>query len=149
MTTFIPDAYCGLYCGACPQYLATQAGNAVELGLEECQGCKSSVLAPGWCATCSLKACARAKGVEFCFQCAEYPCPDLEGFKDSLDCPYHQEIYDHLETIAEHGKDTWLDEMRKRWSCPGCGRAASWWDLTCSGCGAALRGYERPLITEP
>jgi len=144
MTAFIPDGYCGLYCGSCPSYLATKAGKAAELGLDECQGCRSDVVAKSWCAICTHKACARAKGVEFCYECDEYPCPDLEGFKNAPDWPYHTEIYDYMATIKTRGKEAWLCEMRTRWSCPSCGREASWWDLACQGCGTTLNGYKNP-----
>jgi len=144
VTSFVLDTYCGGYCGACPQYIATKEGKAEELGLEPCQGCKSDVLAESWCATCPLKSCAQGRGIEFCFECPEYPCSDLEDFKNLPECPYHQEIYDSMAIIAERGKDAWLLDMRKRWSCPGCGREATWWDYSCSGCGAALRGYVKP-----
>jgi len=144
MTTFVLDTYCGGYCGACPQYLATKAGNAAELGLEECFGCKSGAVAQTWCATCPLKSCAEDRGIEFCFECPDYPCPQLDAFKNMPECPYHQEIYDSFAVIAERGKDAWLADMRKRWSCPDCGRAATWWDTTCAGCGVAMQGYDKP-----
>lgn len=38
-----------------------------------CSGCRGeNVLCP--IATCSAKTCYREKGVDFCFQCDEYPC---------------------------------------------------------------------------
>lgn len=145
MSEFIPDGYCGLYCGACPQYLATRAGNAAELGLEDCQGCRSEVVAAGWCAICTLKACARNKGVEYCYECSEYPCRDLEDFKNSEDCPYHSEIYGYMATISQVGKDEWLAQMKARWGCPSCGKGATWWDLSCGECETVLRGYRKPV----
>jgi len=40
---FILHAYCGLYCGACPNLLNTRVG----AGTERCHGCKSGQPAPG------------------------------------------------------------------------------------------------------
>ncbi len=145
MTTFVPDGYCGLYCGSCPSYLATMEGKAVELGLDECQGCKSKVLAPSWCAACTLKACAREKGVDFCNACVDYPCQELEDFAKAKDWPYHTEIYDNMTMIAQRGKEAWLGAMRERWSCSSCGKESTWWDLACTDCGNPLHGYERPV----
>jgi hypothetical protein len=146
MTMFVPDGYCGLYCGACPRYLATKAGNAIELGMQPCQGCRSDGVGEGWCEICSYKACAKEKGLEFCYECAEYPCKDLEGFKTDSACPYHCEIYGYMDTIKEVGKEAWLAQMKERWGCPSCGREATWWDLACAGCGTELRGYEKPVV---
>jgi hypothetical protein len=47
MSAFIPDGYCGLYCGSCPDYLATRAGNAEEPAESACRGCKSDLTARG------------------------------------------------------------------------------------------------------
>lgn len=133
------DGYCGLYCGSCPHLLNAKAGIASNA----CFGCKSGQAAE-WCRTCALKKCARDKGVAFCYECLEYPCPDLEGFKASAEYPYHREIYDYMDIIRNEGKDVWLEKMKVRWSCPGCGREASWWDMSCRRCGTALDGYVKP-----
>ncbi len=139
---FIADAYCGLYCGSCPQFLAARRGE-LSAGQAECRGCRSESTA-GWCAECTLKDCARKKGIEFCHLCAEYPCDSLKGFASHPDYPYHREIFGYLEAIKSRGRDAWLGEMKKRWSCAACGREASWWDLSCEKCGAALNGYKKP-----
>ena len=134
------DGYCGLYCGACPVLLASQAGT----GEVTCQGCKSDQIKAGWCSVCTLKACAREKGLDFCYQCEQYPCEDLEAFKTDLNYPYHQEIYAYMEVIAQEGKAAWLEQIKTRWTCPQCGQKASWWDLACKNCGQALNGYQNP-----
>ena len=129
------DGYCGLYCGSCPQFLSTEP--------DSCLGCKSG-RNQGWCLTCTYKACARKRGIEFCYLCEKYPCAELNEFAYHPDYPYHQEIFAYMTTIRERGREAWLAEMKKRWSCPSCGREASWWDLSCGDCGAALKGYRKP-----
>jgi hypothetical protein len=136
---FQPDGYCGLYCGACPKFLASKAGTEPN----PCHGCKSDTVS-GWCLTCNLKACARSKGLEYCSACAEYPCADLEAFKTSADYPYHSEVYEYMKIIAAEGNPAWLEKMKARWSCPSCGREAGWWDLACKTCGTKLNGYPEP-----
>lgn len=136
---FISDGFCGLYCGACPNFLGTKAGTEKNV----CYGCKTDTN-PEWCHNCELKACAKEKKLDFCYQCDEYPCTNLEAFKNSPKYPYHQEVYDYMKTIAEEGKSTWLDQMKIRWSCTNCGEAASWWDLSCLKCGSTLKGYKKP-----
>jgi hypothetical protein len=133
------DGYCGLYCGACPKFLESKTGTEPN----PCRGCKSGTIS-GWCLTCNLKACARGKGLDFCYACADYPCKDLEGFKTSAEYQYHQEVYDYMKIIREEGKSAWLEKMKSRWSCPACGREASWWDTSCKKCGTGLNGYIKP-----
>ena len=143
MSAFIPDGYCGLYCGSCPDYLATRTGNPEEPGESACRGCKTDLTAT-WCTDCALKACARTKGVEFCSECADFPCPEYEGFIANAKDPYVVEIGGYLATIRDVGRDEWLARMKERWSCPACGTEASWWDLSCRECGAPLEGYPKP-----
>jgi hypothetical protein len=139
MTDYSLDGFCGLYCGACPKFLASRS----ETEPEPCRGCKSGTIS-GWCLECDLKACARGKGFEFCYACADYPCEKLEQFKTSADYPYHREVYDYMKVIAGEGKAVWLKNMKTRWSCPSCQREASWWDLACKNCGTKLDGYSKP-----
>lgn len=128
-----PDGYCGLYCAACPSY---------GKGSEPCEGCKSDNVRPGWCSRCSLKACARAKGLDYCSECSDYPCGKLIDFANDPDYPYHSEIYEYQALIRGKGKEKWLEEMKKRWSCPRCGTPFNWWTLICGKCGYQVNGYK-------
>ncbi len=56
-------ACCGLYCGACGQYLK-----------EKCEGCQRSEK-NSWC---KVKQCTNKKGISTCAQCLEFP--------DAVDC---------------------------------------------------------------
>ena len=82
MDRFNPDTYCGIYCGACSIVMRSETGRtdgfAACLGSvpkEElaCGGCKSDTVYAG-CSTCSLRHCAREKGVAHCIDCTDYPC---------------------------------------------------------------------------
>lgn len=139
-SSFIEDAYCGLYCKACPVYQATERGESEIL----CKGCKSDTVTGEWCKTCNLKKCAREKGLEFCYLCHEYPCEDLENFKNDPQYPYHSEVYDYMATIKQEGKEAWLKEMEKRWSCPSCSTRFDWWTQKCTKCGEKTNGYAQP-----
>lgn len=136
---YVLDGYCGLYCGACPNLLGTQAGTEQNV----CLGCKSDTN-PEWCLNCELKICAREKGLDFCYQCDEYPCNNLTTFKEDPQYPYHQEVYDYMKVIAKEGKGAWLEKMKIRWSCSDCDEAVSWWDQSCPKCREKLNGYRKP-----
>lgn len=109
------DAYCGLYCGACPVFIQTAA--AVAAGKTDfsnpegfCLGCKSSVVS-GWCAECTLKSCAKAKGYDTCADCADYPCDPMKGFIEAGDWPYHIETPYNIALIKKEGKAAWMNHM--------------------------------------
>ena len=56
---------CGLNCGLCPRYYT--------VGSSRCPGCAgegfSEVHPP-----CGILSCCQRKGIEYCFECQEYPC---------------------------------------------------------------------------
>jgi hypothetical protein len=57
---------CGIYCEKCPKFLKGQ-----------CSGCGENPV-------CKMPGCAKKKGVEFCFECPEFPCPlNYEFFSKS------------------------------------------------------------------
>jgi hypothetical protein len=63
---------CGLLCEKCPKYKA-----------EECPGCRPNKF-------CPLPACAKEKGVDYCFDCEEFPCN--KNYKGG---PIVKELLDH------------------------------------------------------
>lgn len=91
--------YCGLDCGACPAYIATQANdtealervaaqwrqefNAPTITVRDvmCDGCTStSGRLSGYCGQCEVRACAVGRGVVNCAYCDDYGCAKLEQF---------------------------------------------------------------------
>jgi hypothetical protein len=138
------DSYCGLYCGACPILVATVKGEVEakaaewDLPVEDivCHGCKTKVNA-GLSADCVMRLCARDRGLDFCVECDEYPCGTVQTFeRDGY--PHHTLITANSEAIADGGVDVWLEEQKKRWSCPACGTAFTWYEEECAECGGKL-----------
>lgn len=93
-------AYCGLNCGECPAYVATQSGDpaalervaaqwreafsmpdltADDVVCDGCLPCDGGRLS-GYCTTCAIRACAVERGVANCAHCADYACEKLTGF---------------------------------------------------------------------
>ncbi|HOP27257.1 MAG TPA: DUF3795 domain-containing protein [Candidatus Sabulitectum sp.] len=140
------DSYCGLNCGACMVGIANEMGKGDVLDgyagnwkipreKLECSGCKGDVTA-GFCENCEMRLCAREKGIEFCFQCGEFPCKTITGFRNDDAC-HHSAVFSNLKKIREAGLEAWLASERKRWSCPECGERFGWYSERCS-CGAEL-----------
>lgn len=113
---------CGLFCGDCRIYaaystndLAAQRRLARELGASRgiaisaeqirCLGCKASDTS-FWSRQCKIRTCAEERGLEFCYQCKDFPCEELQGFLEN-----HPQARENLRTISKIGPDAWLAEM--------------------------------------
>jgi hypothetical protein len=86
-----PFAPCGIDCGICQVYIATQNndsearkrladefynkhGNAIDPETLLCDGCASDGRHIGFCAMCQIRACAMEHGFATCAECPEFPC---------------------------------------------------------------------------
>jgi hypothetical protein len=155
MHTFNPDTYCGIYCGACSIALYGETGLAdgfvaclgsVPKEDLACGGCKSDTVYAG-CSTCSLRRCAREKGVEHCIDCDDYPCKMYSRWQSAGKIlPHAHEAAPSLEAIKRDGVGTWLVTQKRRWSCPDCGSPFSWYATECCTCGRSLT-YEAHKIS--
>lgn len=138
------DAPCGIYCGACGTLNAFREGRLEEHSklvnedpeLLKCAGCKTDVNAT-YCEGCFIRDCAADQGIEFCFECEDFPCDALVDFKNDK-WPHHSRVLKNLAEIRDKGLDVWLEERAKRWSCPECGKGFTWYEDTCEKCGAKL-----------
>jgi hypothetical protein len=137
-------AVCGLFCPACGIFIGTREDPArleatarrFQRSLEEmqCNGCRSEKRC-FYCETkCTMAKCAAAKGVDFCGECAEYPCEDLKAFQAEM--PHRIELWKSQARIKEAGYEKWYAEMIEHYSCPQCKTINSAYDLKCRECGA-------------
>ena len=80
---------CGLNCSLCPMYVRGT-----------CTGCRAG----SWCATsCKIAPCSvRHGGVDYCFECSEYPCSRYDGI-------------DKRDSLISHRNQ--LSDMQKAKSC--------------------------------
>ncbi len=138
------DAYCGLYCGACPIMVANIKGEVEEKAAKwemdakdiVCRGCKTEVNAV-YCTDCVMRLCARDRDLDFCVECEDYPCNSFETFQRDR-FPHHTLIPENLAAICGSGVETWLEEQKKRWSCAACGEPHTWYEEECAKCGGKL-----------
>jgi hypothetical protein len=92
-------AFCGLDCGECEAFIATQRNDRAGLeatakiwaeryGAKEisadmciCDGCSSGKrTSAAHAATCAIRLCASGRGVTTCAHCGDYGCETLKGF---------------------------------------------------------------------
>ena len=116
---------CGLYCGECEIYIAYSAndmkaqrkiarklssarGETISSDKIICLGCKGPV-SSCWGAACKIRICAEEKGIEFCYQCRDYPCDELSTFFEKR--PVARE---NLRMISKIGPDAWISAMMSR-----------------------------------
>jgi hypothetical protein len=135
-------AVCGLYCEACALFIATKedpvrlkamaARFQVSENEIECHGCRSAKRGP-YCETCKMFTCAAGRGIDFCGECADYPCTDLKKFQSER--PHRIELWDDLEQIKTKGYIHWLKNIRENYTCPQCRSINSAYDLKCRKCG--------------
>jgi hypothetical protein len=93
------QAYCGIDCGECEAYIATQnndragleatakkwaqqfGGNLVSAEACICDGCPSGKrISTAHSATCAIRLCASTRGVLTCAHCADYGCETVKQF---------------------------------------------------------------------
>ncbi len=154
-------APCGLYCGACPMYLASQekdeqkvkdmmrqfAGSKMQFKPEDllCDGCIGGGRVAVFCRKCAMRSCADEKAnVTRCSDCTEFPCSKVTNFNND-GMQHHSEVLANLRQIRQMGIKEWTRFEEDRWSCPQCRNKISWYDKACSKCGASRSGRLFPL----
>lgn len=140
------DSHCGLYCGSCLLILALKRGKLKVYARQwkcapedlECYGCRSEKVSK-FCSECTIRDCARGRGVGFCIDCGDYPCAHFKRLKElSKERPHLRLQPSELERVRTIGSEQWLEYQRKRWSCKKCGTSFSWYDEVCTKCGSKL-----------
>ena len=125
------DAICGIYCGACPALLA--AKEAKTPADVKCLGCRSTKKTPGYAPKCEVRKCAKAKQLQSCGLCKQYPCDKITAFFNET--PKYGLREKYLNTVRDKGLTAWLDEMKARWTCKKCGAPFGYGMKACKQCG--------------
>ncbi len=136
-------AVCGLFCPACHAYIGTREdperlealARRINRPADDlhCHGCRSEKRSFFCREICTMAKCAADRGVEFCGDCADYPCKDLKEFQSLA--PHRIELWQNHARRKEAGLETWYAEMIGHYSCPACHTVNSAYDLKCRKCG--------------
>jgi hypothetical protein len=145
---------CGLYCGVCHIYQATQAGDMELLarlahiyadrlpGLEGltaqdtlCDGCLSERRFK-FCRGCAIKDCAHSRGYEGCHECETFPCAKINEFPSPSG---RQVMLRSIPYRREHGTVLWVQAEEERYRCPQCGTKLYRGASVCVHCHAELK----------
>ena len=144
---------CGLYCGVCRIYQATQAGDMDLLtrlahiyagwlpglaGLTVadtlCDGCLSERRFK-FCRVCSIKDCAHSKGYAGCHECSEFPCTRINEFPSATGKPV---MLRSIPYRREFGTERWIQAEEERYLCPRCGKKLYRGAVECEQCDISL-----------
>ena len=119
---------CGLNCAECDIYHAGHGNEKVRDEIVEwfkkernetikpeqiaCNGCRGSLDAH-WSADCKMMLCAKKRGLQYCFQCEEFPCEVLSKFA-SDDVAHHKRTVENLRKMKEIGVEEWIEAQKRK-----------------------------------
>ncbi len=92
---------CGLNCSLCPMYVRGT-----------CTGCRAG----SWCAAnCRIAPCSvRHGGVEYCFECPEYPCAKYDRIDERDSLISHRNQLSDMEKARRMGIDAYRSVQREK-----------------------------------
>lgn len=127
-------APCGMYCGACRQYLLRKKDLLNKRAYARgCEGCR---IRNKNCAFIRRDCTAlRKKELEFCYECENFPCQKLQKLGIRYYERYNLNMIKNLERIEEIGVEKWLQEQQEFYTCPECGGEICIHDAECFDCG--------------
>ncbi len=142
-------APCGLYCGACPMYIATQKKDdqqfkelmkgfgRADAPMEDmlCDGCIGGGRLAIFCRKCEILACAKKKSPDskLCSDCSDFACDRITKFNND-GMLHHAEVLSNLRQIRSVGLKKWAKMEEEKWSCPKCKSPIGWYDPACPKC---------------
>ena len=143
-------APCGMYCGACSNYIATQQKDEKKIQelmkqygksnmpMEDmlCDGCIGGGRVAVHCRKCEILDCASKKAPKskLCSDCSDFACDRITKFNND-GIPHHAEALSNLRQVRSMGPKKWAKLEEKKWSCPKCKSPIAWFDPACPKCG--------------
>jgi hypothetical protein len=122
-------APCGMNCGLCYAYLREK---------NRCLGCNGDDASKAKsCLMCRIKNCDErgTSGLDFCFQCARFPCARLRQLDKRYRTKYGMSMLENLRNIQALGLDAFVNLERERWKCAQCGVIVCVHKESCLHCG--------------
>lgn len=121
-------APCGINCRLCRAY-----------GRERnpCAGCRAGgAFRSKSCFQCSVH-CEKlaAGGIQYCFQCDEFPCKRLAHLDKRYSTRYATSPIENLKRIKANGIRKFIQTENEKWTCRKCGAMLCMHDPQCPSCG--------------
>lgn len=124
-------APCGVNCMACSAHLDAK---------KACLGCRAPAERHKRksCINCAKKDCAFGQGLDWCFQCAKFPCARIKSLNKRYTQDYGVDLVQNGRDAREN-MDAFLDAQRARFTCAHCGGIIDQHKGRCSDCRAENR----------
>ena len=146
------SAVCGLFCPACIVFIAQRESGEnrqkiaeslkIPVEMLKCDGCRAENRFLYCENSCKIAPCAEGKRLDFCGECADYPCEIFKSFQAEM--PHRLELYEAQGRIKEVGYEKWFDEMLEHYACPECNAINSAYHPVCRECGTTPScGYRK------
>ena len=119
---------CGLNCAKCDIYQASHGNEILRDEIIEwfkkernetvkpdqikCAGCRGPI-DRHWSPDCKMMLCARDRGLQFCFECEDFPCTYVNEFR-SDGISHHERTIENLEKMKEIGIEAWIEEQKRK-----------------------------------
>ena len=135
-------APCGIYCGACRQYLLWKKDLLEERGYK--MGCKGCRIRNKNCAFIRRDCpTLKKKELDYCYECEQFPCQKLQKIDSQYQERYSVNLVENLKRIEEIGVEQWLQEQKRLYTCPECGGEICVHDAECYDCGLKYNPNKR------
>jgi len=96
---------CGLNCGLCPRYHT--------VGASRCPGCAGEGFLEVH-PTCGILSCNQRKGLEYCFECDNFPCKKYSKADAWDSFVTHRKQMSDMEKARQIGMDAYAAELNKK-----------------------------------
>lgn len=96
-----------------------------------CTGCLSDGVVFPMCQRCPIKKCTRENGIEGCHECDERPCKFIENFPLEIARKIMKRTIPAWKNL---GTEKFVEEEKKRYTCPNCGNALFRGARRCNKC---------------
>ena len=96
---------CGLNCGLCPRFYTK--------GTSRCPGCAGedfSAVHPA----CGVLSCCQRRGLEFCFECTEFPCAKYKDADTADSFITHKNQFRDMEKAKRIGIEAYEAELSEK-----------------------------------
>lgn len=119
-------APCGMNCTVCYKHCSHK---------KPCMGCLNSDQGkPEHCRKCRIKDCIKEKGMNYCYECSEYPCRWIKALEKSYKTRYHASLLENSRVVKASGLTFFMQKQKENYTCPVCGGIISIHDSECSEC---------------
>lgn len=121
-------APCGMNCSICMAFLRRK---------NKCNGCRAdNTWNPKTRVECRIKNCMflNSQGLEYCWQCGEYPCTLIRKMDKRYRTRYGMSIEENLDAIRDTGLEGFMAAENDKWKCAACSGVINVHKGVCSVC---------------